>query len=148
MIRLTDNPIDTAAVLDAVASPAAGAVVLFLGTVREITGEQQTVSLEYESYAKMAEKRLADLAADARQKWPLTGCAIVHRLGILPVGEISVAIAVSAPHRHEAFEAGRWLIDQIKRDVPIWKKENYADGTGGWVHPRPNDAPLRGKIVH
>ena len=77
MIRLTDNPIDTAAVLDAVASPAAGAVVLFLGTVREITGEQQTVSLEYESYAKMAEKRLADLAADARQKWPLTGCAIV-----------------------------------------------------------------------
>ena len=140
MIRLTDNPIDTAAVLDAVASPAAGAVVLFLGTVREITGEQQTVSLEYESYAKMAEKRLADLAADARQKWPLTGCAIVHRLGILPVGEISVAIAVSAAHRHEAFEAGRWLIDQIKRDVPIWKKENYADGTGDWVHPGPNDA--------
>ena len=140
MIRLTDNPIDTAAVLDAVASPAAGAVVLFLGTVREITGEQQTVSLEYESYAKMAEKRLADLAADARQKWPLTGCAIVLRLGILPVGEISVAIAVSASHRHEAFEAGRWLIDQIKRDVPIWKKENYADGTGDWVHPGPNDA--------
>ena len=140
MIRLTDNPIDTAAVLDAVASPAAGAVVLFLGTVREITGEQQTVSLEYESYAEMAEKRLADLAADARQKWPLTGCAIVHRLGILPVGEISVAIAVSASHRHEAFEAGRWLIDQIKRDVPIWKKENYADGTGDWVHPGPNDA--------
>ena len=140
MIRLTDNPIDTAAVLDAVTSPAAGAVVLFLGTVREITGRRQTVSLEYESYAQMAEKKLAELAADARRKWPLTGHAIVHRLGILPVGEISVAIAVSAPHRHEAFEAGRWLIDQIKRDVPIWKKENYADGTGDWVHPVPNDA--------
>jgi len=137
VIRLTDNPIDTAAVLESVASPAAGAVVLFLGTVREITDARQTVSLEYESYAKMAEKRLAELADDARQKWSLTGHAIVHRLGLLPVGEISVAIAVSAPHRREAFEAGRWLIDQIKHDVPIWKKENYADGSGDWVHPQP-----------
>ena len=126
--------------LDSVASAAAGAVVLFLGTVREITDDQRIVSLEYESYAEMAEKKLAELAADARRKWPLAGCAIVHRLGILPVGEISVAIAVSAPHRHEAFEAGRWLIDQIKRDVPIWKKENFADKTGDWVHPGPNDA--------
>ncbi len=140
MIRLTDNPIDTTVVLDSVTSPNAGAVVLFLGTVREITDAQKTVSLEYESYAEMAEKKLAELAADARQKWPLTGCAIVHRLGILPVGEISVAIAVSAPHRLEAFEAGRWLIDEIKRDVPIWKKENYADGTGDWVHPGPKEA--------
>jgi len=140
VIRLTENPIDAAAVLDSVASPAAGAVVLFLGTVREMTDGQQTVSLEYESYAEMAEKKLAELATEARAKWPLTGHAIVHRLGTLPVGETSVAVAVSAPHRREAFEAGRWLIDRIKQVVPIWKKENYADGTGDWVHPQPNDA--------
>ena len=141
MIQLTDNPIDTAAVLDAVASPDAGAVVLFLGTVREITDDQKTVSLEYESYAEMAEKKLAELATDAGHKWPLTGCAIVHRLGLLPVGEISVAIAVSAPHRGQAFEAGRWLIDTLKQVVPIWKKENWADGTTEWVHPGVGSSP-------
>ncbi len=137
VIRLTDDPIDPATVLDSVASADAGAVVLFLGTVREMTDERQTVSLEYEAYAEMAEKKLGELAADARRKWSLSGHAIVHRLGLLPVGEISIAIAVSAPHRGEAFEAGRWLIDQIKQDVPIWKKENYADGTANWVHPQP-----------
>lgn len=135
MIQLTNDPIDTISLLDTVRSPVAGAVVLFLGTVREITDGRKTKSLEYECYAEMAEKKLAELEAEARDRWPLTECSIVHRLGCLPVGEPSVALAVSAAHRRPAFEAGQWLIDRIKEVVPIWKKENYADGTADWVHP-------------
>lgn len=135
MIRLTDHTIDVAAVLDGVRCPEAGAVVLFLGTVRGTTGAQKISSLQYESYPEMAEKKLEDLEAEARGRWPLERCTIVHRLGHLPVGQTSVAIAVSAAHRQTAFEAGGWLIDRIKEVVPIWKKENYVDGTSDWVHP-------------
>lgn len=140
MIRLTDKPIDAAAVVDAVRSPAAGAVILFLGTVREVTDGRRTSSLEYECYAEMAEKKLAQLETEARARWRLSGCSIVHRLGHLPVGETSVAVAVSAAHRRAAFQAGQWLIDRIKETVPLWKKENYADGTSEWLHPR-TDGP-------
>lgn len=135
MIALTNQPIDSAALLAKVSSHAAGAVVLFLGTTREITGERRTVSLDYECYPEMAERKLAELEAEARRRWPLTGCAIVHRLGHLELGEASIAIAVSSPHRQQAFEAGKWLIDTIKEVVPIWKQENWADGTSEWVHP-------------
>jgi molybdopterin synthase catalytic subunit len=135
VIRLTQEAIDLGAVVDSVRCPAAGAVVLFLGTVREITGTRRTSSLEYECYAEMAQKKLHDLEAEARGRWPLERCAIVHRLGHLPVGETSVAIAVSAARRRPAFEAAQWLIDRIKEAVPIWKKENYVDGTSDWVHP-------------
>lgn len=145
MIELTQKVIDAAAVTQSVQDRAAGAVVLFLGTVREVTdsegtGRRVTASLEYECYAEMAEKKLACLEAEARKQWPLLHCAIVHRLGLLPVGETSIAIAVSSAHRRVAFEAGQWLIDRIKEVVPIWKKENYADGTSDWVHPGADDA--------
>jgi molybdopterin synthase catalytic subunit len=135
MIALTDKPIDTAALLAQVSSHAAGAVVLFLGTTREATAGRRTASLDYECYPQMAEKKLAELEAEARRRWPLTGCAIVHRLGHLELGEASIAIAVSSPHRQQAFEAGKWLIDTIKEVVPIWKRENWEDGTSEWVHP-------------
>jgi molybdopterin synthase catalytic subunit len=135
MIELTHQPIDSAAVLASVASTDAGAVVLFLGTTREFTRGRQTASLDYECYPEMAEKKLSELEAEARSRWPLTGCAIVHRLGRLELGEASIAIAVSSPHRQVAFEAGMWLIDTIKEVVPIWKQENWADGTSEWVHP-------------
>jgi len=135
MISLTDKPIEAAAVLAQVASHDAGAVVLFLGTTREFTHGRRTASLDYECYAEMAEKKLDELAIQARRRWPLTDCAIVHRLGHLELGEASIAIAVSAPHRQAAFEAGQWLIDTIKEVVPIWKHENWADGTSEWVHP-------------
>jgi len=135
MIELTDDPIDVAAVLEAAQSPNAGAVVLFLGTVRGVTDDRHTEFLEYECHAEMAQNQLAELAREARSKWPLTGCVVVHRLGHLEVGQTSVAIAVSSPHRQEAFQAGQWLIDRIKEVVPIWKKENYTDGTSDWVHP-------------
>ena len=135
MIALTKEPIETAALLAQVSSHAAGAVVLFLGTTREITAGRRTESLNYECYPEMAERKLAELEAEARRRWPLTGCGIVHRLGHLELGEASIAIAVSSPHRQQAFEAGKWLIDTIKEVVPIWKQENWADGTSEWVHP-------------
>jgi molybdopterin synthase catalytic subunit len=108
---------------------------LFLGTTREFTRGRRTQSLDYECYPEMAEKKLAELEAEARRRWPLTGCSIVHRLGHLELGEASIAIAVSSPHRHDAFAAGQWLIDTIKEVVPIWKCENWADGSREWVHP-------------
>jgi molybdopterin synthase catalytic subunit len=115
-------------------SPDAGAVVLFLGTTREVTGERRTLWLDYECYAEMAERKLAEIEAEARSRWTITECAIVHRLGRVDIGESSVAIAVSSPHRQAAFEAGQWLIDTLKKVVPIWKQEHWADGSAEWVH--------------
>jgi molybdopterin synthase catalytic subunit len=135
MIALTDKPIDAENLLATVATNEAGAVVLFLGTTREFTRGRQTASLDYECYPEMAEKKLTELEAEARRRWPLTGCAIVHRLGRLELGEASIGIAVSSPHRGDAFAAGEWLIDTIKEVVPIWKQENWADGASEWVHP-------------
>lgn len=135
MIALTNDPIDSSAVLAQVASHDAGAVVLFLGTTREFTRGRRTASLDYECYPQMAEQKLAELEAEARGRWPLVGCYIIHRLGHLELGEASIAIAVSSPHRAAAFAAGQWLIDTIKEVVPIWKCENWADGTSEWVHP-------------
>jgi len=140
MIELTDKPIDPSAVLAAVACMSAGASVLFLGTTREVTAGRQTLSLDYESYPEMAERKLSELAAEARRRWPLTGCALVHRLGTVLPGEASVAVAVSSPHRKAAFAAGEWLIDTLKEVVPIWKRENWADGQRQWVHPCPDAA--------
>ena len=135
MVKLTREPIDTGALLAAASQPEAGAVVLFLGTTREITAGRKTVSLDYEAYDEMAEKQLVGLEAEARRRWPLVECQIVHRLGQVPLAEASVAIVVSTPHRADAFAAGQWLIDTLKRDVPIWKQEHWADGTSEWVHP-------------
>ncbi len=135
MIQLTEEPIDVDFVLREAGSDEAGAVVLFLGTVRRTTGDKQTEWLQYECHPEMANSKLAETESEARAKWPLQRCVIVHRLGRLSVGQTSVAIAVSSAHRREAFEAGQWLIDRIKQIVPIWKEENYTDGTSDWVHP-------------
>jgi len=135
MIEITHEEIDSSELLRAVESNLAGANVLFLGTTRELTGGRRTRSLVYEAYESMARQKMAELADEARRRWPLTGCAIVHRLGELGLREASVAIAVSSPHRQDAFEAGKWLIDTLKEVVPIWKQENWDDGTCEWVHP-------------
>ena len=135
MIRLTNEPIDPAELLAQVSSPQAGGVVLFLGTTREFTAGRQTAWLDYECYPEMAEKKLIELENEARTRWPLIACSIVHRLGRVDLGQASIAIAVSSAHRQDAFEAGKWLIDTIKEDVPIWKQEHWADGTTEWVHP-------------
>ena len=109
--------------------------MLFLGTTREVTDGRKTVALDYEAYREMAERQLQVLEIEARRRWPVIECIIVHRLGRVPVAEASVAVAVSTPHRGDAFAAGQWLIDSLKRDVPIWKREQWADGTTEWVHP-------------
>ena len=135
MPRLTEKPIDFAALTEAVRSTGSGAVVLFLGTVREMTDGRRTTALDYEAFGPMAESKLAEIEAEACRRWPLDRVAIVHRVGRLELGEISVAVAVSSPHRAQAFEAARFLIDTLKETVPIWKKENWRDGTSEWVHP-------------
>jgi molybdopterin synthase catalytic subunit len=135
LIELTHEEIDYSALTESVRSRRAGAVVLFLGTVRELTGGRETVALDYEAYVEMARAKLVEIVDEAKEKWPIVEVAIQHRLGHLEVGEISVAVAVSCPHRSEAFEAGRFLIDRLKECVPVWKKENWSDGSTEWVHP-------------
>jgi molybdopterin synthase catalytic subunit len=135
MIQITEGEIDHAALTERVRSNLAGAVCTFLGTVREMTGDRQTSALEYEAYPEMAASKLAELEGQARLRWPILDVALVHRVGRLDLGEISVVVAVSTPHRRQAFEACSWLIDTLKEVVPIWKKEVWADGTEEWVHP-------------
>ncbi len=135
MITISPDPIDQNALTEQVRSPRAGAVCTFLGTTREITGDRRTERLEYEAYPGMAEKKLEELSEQSKERWELIEVSIAHRLGQVDPGEISVVVAVSAPHRREAFEACQWLMDEIKRIVPIWKKEEWADGSHEWVHP-------------
>ena len=135
MIEITASPIDHAAWTDRVRSNMAGAVCTFLGTTRELTGGRRTVTLDYEAYPEMAAAKLGELEAEARRRWPLVEVAIVHRVGRVDLGEVSVVVAVSAPHRGDSFDACRWLIDTLKDDVPIWKRETWADGSTDWVHP-------------
>jgi len=135
MIQLTREPIDYHRLTEQVRRPGCGAVVTFLGTVRDLTGARMTVALDYEAYPAMAEKKMAEIEADTRRRWPVGDIALVHRLGRLDVGEISVDVEVRCPYRAEAFAAGRHAIDRLKELVPIWKKENWADGATEWVHP-------------
>ena len=128
MFRLVDRPIDLAGLDRAVRDPKAGAVVTFVGTTRNVNAGRNVKRLEYEAFASMATKEMRSLAAQAKKRWPLRKVAMVHRTGAVPVGEASVAIAVSAGHRGEAFDACRWLIDRLKEIVPIWKKEHYRGG--------------------
>lgn len=134
-IVLTNEPIDYTALTEQVRSHEAGAVVLFLGTVREMTSGRRTLALDYDAFPAMAESTMQEILAEAESRWPIVAAAIVHRLGHLDLGEISIALAVSCGHRAQAFEAGRYLIDELKQRVPIWKKENWDDGTTEWVHP-------------
>ena len=135
MIRLTRDFIDYHALTEQVRRPDCGAVVTFLGTVRDLTGDKVTLALDYEAYAGMAEKKMADIEADTRRRWPVGEMVMEHRLGHLEVGDVSVAVAVSCPHRAQAFEACRHAIDRLKELVPIWKKEHWQGGKTEWVHP-------------
>ena len=134
-VELTLTTIDHSAVVEAVRSHLAGAVVLFLGTVRELTAGKRTESLDYEAYPEMAVQQIHQLLDQADARWPVIRSAVVHRVGHLELGDIAVAVAVSTPHRKDAFEAGQWVMDRIKEVVPIWKKEHWADGSTEWVHP-------------
>jgi molybdopterin synthase catalytic subunit len=136
MVVLTPDPIDLAGLLARVQRPESGAVVLFIGTTRELTEGRKTLTLSYEAYEEMATREIACLVKSAQERWSLVACEVIHRLGEVPLAEASVAVVASAPHRGAAFEAARWLIDSLKLTVPIWKKEHWADGSAEWVHPR------------
>jgi molybdopterin synthase catalytic subunit len=129
MVLITQSRIHVEEVIDSVITPESGGIDVFLGTTRNHSGDRSVVSLSYEAYEPMAIKVMARLEEKARGRWPLNGVAIVHRLGEVGLCEASVVIAVSAAHRHEAFEACRFLIDRLKKDVPIWKSEHFADGS-------------------
>ena len=146
-VELTDQPIDPSGLVDQVTAVEAGAVVVFLGTTRCQTDGRSTESLDYEAHESMARAQLRQLGEMARQRWALIRVALIHRLGHLRPPEASVGVAVSSEHRREAFEAAKWLIDELKQVVPIWKKENWADGESEWVMPginRPKEGETDG----
>ncbi|XID93557.1 molybdenum cofactor biosynthesis protein MoaE [Paenibacillaceae bacterium WGS1546] len=126
---ISEDPIDPAGVLSAVYHPDHGAAIAFVGTTREWTAGKRTVTLEYEAYVPMAEASLAEIGGEIAVRWPGTLTAISHRIGTVGIGEISVVIAVSSPHRADAYEASRYAIERLKQKVPVWKKEIYDDGT-------------------
>jgi molybdopterin synthase catalytic subunit len=136
-IELTDQPIDVAAVLASVQDDGAGAVNTFIGTVRNQSTGRRVVRLDYEAYDAMAIKQMRRVAEQAQEKWPmLRQVAVTHRKGRLEIGDVAVVVAVSTPHRADSFAACQYIIDTIKEVVPIWKKEEYEDGSV-WVAAHP-----------
>jgi molybdopterin synthase catalytic subunit len=133
--RLTRDPIDPAALLRLAGRPANGALVLFVGVVRDVNDGRAVTGIEYSAYEAMAATELADIATEAAARFGTPDIAIEHRLGELALEEASVGIAVGHPHRGGAYDASRWIIEQLKRRVPIWKREHYVDGTREWVDP-------------
>ena len=135
-IGLTETPIDASAVLQAVEHSGCGATVLMTGQVRDHHEGRAVDRLEYQAYTEMAENELSGVAAETVEKWPDVRIAAVHRLGELSVGEVSVAVATAAAHRDEAFDACRFVVDQLKARLPIWKKE-FGPGGEVWQEDRP-----------
>lgn len=132
-LRLQPEPLNIDAAFAFLQTPAAGGISLFVGTTRQWTGKKETAELEYEVYAEMALEEMRRLAAEAREQWPVEKAVVLHRLGIVPPAEASVVCGVATPHRAEAFAACRFLIDRLKEDVPVWKREVYTDGRTEWV---------------
>ena len=135
MSYLTRSPISLDALLAEVSSPACGGTCVFLGTVRNESEEQGVTAIEYSAYEDMVEAEFGRLLADARGRWPEARIAVRHRLGTIPVGEASIAIVAAAPHRAQAFEACRYVIEGVKQRIPVWKKELRVDGSEVWVDP-------------
>lgn len=129
---IINTPIVVDEVIQQVKSVNAGALTVFIGTVRELTNGKRTLYLEYQAYETMAVKKLAEIGEEIRCKWPKTLVAITHRIGKLEISDIAVVIAVSSPHRREAYEANEYAIERIKEIVPIWKKEFWDDGSK-WI---------------
>lgn len=130
---IIEFPIDVAKLLERVSSNANGATVLFLGTVRDVNDGRDVTGIEYSAYRSMAERELASIVEEAAARAQTADIAVEHRLGELSVGECSVAVAAAHPHRELAFDAARYVIEELKRRVPIWKREHYVDGTREWV---------------
>jgi molybdopterin synthase catalytic subunit len=135
--RIVDRPVDLAGLVASVTHPGAGAIVTFAGTVRDRNQGQAVTGIEYSAYRSMAERELAAILVEAEQRLPGLRAAAEHRVGTLDVGEPSVAIATSHPHRAEAYEGNRYVIEELKRRLPVWKRELYVDGTREWVAAAP-----------
>jgi molybdopterin synthase catalytic subunit len=133
LLAISEHTIDIEMLLENVKDNAAGATVLFLGTVRNHNDDYDVSAIYYEAYIKMAQETMAKIETEPIKRWNLKKFAAMHRIGNLKIGEVSVAIAVSSEHRAEAFEAGRYAIDRIKSEVPIWKKEIRGDKGGVWA---------------
>lgn len=131
MTHLTKGRLDAAALLTAVSAPERGGTALFLGTVRDEGG--QVTAIEYSAYHAMADAELDRIVAEGQDRWPDARVAVQHRLGLVPVGEASIAIAAAAPHRAEAFAACRYVIEEVKARLPVWKKELHGNGSAAWV---------------
>jgi molybdopterin synthase catalytic subunit len=136
MIKITEKSIDVQRVIDAACSLGAGAVNVFIGTVRNSANGKNVVWLEYESYESMTIAEIKKIVDEASHKWPVLGSAVSHRIGTLKPGEVSVVVAVSTPHRKDSFEACQFIIDNLKEKAPIWKKEVFEDGEE-WISARP-----------
>ena len=138
MLAITDKVIDPAAVEAAVSWPGAGAVLTFSGVTRNNFDGRPVSGLTYEAYEPMAVAVMEEIAQTLRQRWAGARVAMVHRIGALDIGEVSVVISVATPHRAAAYEASRFAIDTLKEKVPIWKKEHYADGADAWKENTPS----------
>lgn len=137
MFSISEHPIDVEMLLANVKDDSAGATVLFLGTVRNHNDDYAVSGIYYEAYIRMAEGAMVKIEAESVKKWNLKKFAVAHRIGNLKIGEVSVAIAVSSEHRAEAFDAGRYAIDRIKSEVPIWKRETISGKGGMWAQGTP-----------
>jgi molybdopterin synthase catalytic subunit len=136
MIEISKNPIDIQYVITSAESAEAGAVNVFIGTVRSKTGHKKVIRLEYEAYETMAVLEIEKIIELAKDKWKLEGWAVSHRVGGLSIGDVAVVVAVSTAHRKESFKACQFIIDSLKQTVPIWKKEVF-DGGEEWVSAHP-----------
>jgi molybdopterin synthase catalytic subunit len=132
---LVDRPIDPSRLLAAVSAPENGAAILFVGTVRDLNDGRHVTGIDYSAYSAMAQRELDEIVRDAKVRFGTSHVAVEHRLGTLTVGEASVAVAVAHPRRAAAFDAARFIVEELKRRVPIWKREHYVDGTREWVDP-------------
>lgn len=126
--EITNEPIDVQALIDKVTRREAGAITTFIGTVREWTQGKKTMYLVYEAYVPMAVKKLEEIVSEVKERWPDAEMVITHRIGKLEITDIAVVIAVSTPHRRDAYDANSYAIERIKEIVPIWKKEHWEDG--------------------
>jgi molybdopterin synthase catalytic subunit len=133
MFEILTTPIDTAKVLASVEDPTCGGLVLFEGRVRNHHLGRDVLRLEYEAYQRLAESEGSAIMAEARQRFEIHAAACTHRVGVLEIGDIAVVVAVSSAHRDAAFDACRYIIDELKTRVPIWKRETYADGSVEWT---------------
>lgn len=136
MIKITDLPLNPTEIIATIYSDEAGAVNVFIGTVRSSTKDKKVTRLEFETYSSMAISELNKIKEQVQERWPIKNIAIYHRIGTLTIGEIAVVIAVASPHRKESFEACQYAIDTLKETVPIWKKEIFEDGEE-WVSAHP-----------